>query len=70
MSEGIRNAVKDSCDECGKEVVYEKDDDSGLASVEVEPFVWKQLCNDCYEVYLEREESYREEDDGEAEETV
>jgi hypothetical protein len=23
MSEGIRNAVKDSCDECGKEVVYE-----------------------------------------------
>jgi len=70
MSERIRNAVKDSCDECGREVVYEKDEDSGLASVEVEPFIWKELCDDCYEEYLEREKSYRDGKEGEEEETV
>lgn len=62
MTEGIRNAIRASCDECDKEVVYEKDADSGLDFIEVEPMVWKQLCEDCAEEYYERERRYREED--------
>jgi len=62
---GVRNAVKDSCDECGKEVIYEKDEDSGLDSVQVEPMVWKQLCEDCATVYHDQERAYLEEENGE-----
>jgi hypothetical protein len=62
MTEGIRNALRASCEACDKEVVYEKDEDNGLDSIEVEPFVWKQLCEDCAEEYHERERRYREED--------
>jgi hypothetical protein len=61
---GIRNAMKSSCDECGKEVIYEKDDDSGLASIEVEPTVRKELCEECVSEYRDREKRYREDDEG------
>jgi hypothetical protein len=66
MVEGVRNALRDSCDECGKEVIYEKDDDSELDSIEVEPRVWKQLCEDCAETHRERERGYLEDDNSEA----
>ena len=61
---GIRNAMKGSCDECGKEVIYEKDDDSGLASIEVEPTVWKELCEECATAHRDRERAYLEEENG------
>ena len=51
MSAGIRNAISDTCDECGEKVTYEKDEDSGPASIEVEPMVWKQLCEECAEAH-------------------
>ena len=43
MAEGIRNAIRASCEECDKDVIYEKDADSDLTQIEVEPMVWKQL---------------------------
>lgn len=61
----IRNAVKDVCDECGKEVIYEKDDDSGLDSIEVEPMVWKQLCEECADEQHERERRLNAQDEDE-----
>jgi hypothetical protein len=62
MAIGIRNAISETCDGCGKKVLYEKDEDSGLASIEVEPMVWEQLCEECAAPYEERERRYHEEE--------
>jgi hypothetical protein len=51
MTEKVRNAVREQCDGCGREVVYEKDEDSGLDSIETSPGVWEQLCEKCARQY-------------------
>ncbi len=63
MAVAIRNAISDTCDKCGKRVVYEKDEDSGLASIETKPMVWEQLCEECAEEHYAREKRYRDEDE-------
>ena len=63
MPVGIRNAISETCEECFKEIIYEKDEDSGLDCLEVEGVwgkVWMQLCEDCAETYRERERRYLE----------
>jgi len=51
MIEGVRNAIREQCDDCGKEVVYEKDEDSGLDCIETSPGVWENLCDKCAKRY-------------------
>jgi hypothetical protein len=57
----MRNRIVDTCDECGKEVEYEKDEGVGTSSVETAPFVWENLCEDCLENYYDRRKAEREE---------
>ncbi len=45
--QGIRNAVYDICDRCGKSFGYEKDEDSPVACIEVEPYRYENLCEKC-----------------------
>jgi len=45
--EQIRNAVYDTCDECGETFAYEKDEDSPVACIEVEPYRYENLCEKC-----------------------
>ncbi len=65
MAVKIRNAVSETCEGCFKRIVYEKDEDSGLDSLQIEG-VWMQLCEECAEPYHERERYLNkdEEDEG------
>lgn len=58
MPVGIRNAISETCEECFREIIYEKDEDSGLDCVQVEGFwgtVWMQLCGACAKRHRDRE---------------
>lgn len=58
----MRNQMIDVCDECGKKVAYEKDEDGGTIVVEEIGHV-KNLCPECHDEHLERERQLREDED-------
>lgn len=61
---GIRNAMYVTCEGCFKTFAYEKDDDSPVYPVEVEPFRYENLCEKCAEGdnFFEDEDEDEDED--------
>jgi hypothetical protein len=57
--ESIRNPISGTCEECMRKVIWAKDDDPGIQSVEYGPGDLRNVCEKCADERLDYERSLR-----------